>query len=128
MTEAGDGGKDDDGGDDDEAESVDEGGEDSGAAPAVGFGAGGRLRFEVYGQPGEKKSEEVAEIVSGLGEKGEGVGADSGGDEKNDVGESEDESHAQEAVGEGRMGVSAGMAAMRVHGWSVRRGEAEGQA
>ena len=75
------------GGEDDEGSGVDEGCEDSGALVAEGLLLGGRARLEVNGYEGKDDSEEVAEVVAGLGYEGQGVGAqteDEGGD---DVGE-----------------------------------------
>ena len=46
-------------GNDDQGGGVDKSGQDSGAAPSVGFGAGGGSLTEIGGNPGEKKGEEV---------------------------------------------------------------------
>ena len=96
--EAVDGFEGDPGGEDDESGRVDEGCEDSGALVAEGLlfvrGAG----LEVDGDEGEEDREEVAEVVAGLGDEGQGVGAeaeDKGGD---DVGKGQHHGELQDAL------------------------------
>ena len=71
-------------GEDDEGDGVDEGGEDTGALVAEGLLVSGGACLEVNGNEGEDDGEEIADVVAGLGDKCEGVGAeaeDEGGDD-----------------------------------------------
>jgi hypothetical protein len=75
-------------GEDDEREGVDEGGEDTGALVAEGLLFGGGAALEVDGNEGEHDGEHVRDVVAGLGDEGEGVGADSEVEGRDDVAES----------------------------------------
>ncbi len=98
MAEAMDGGEGDPGGEDDEGEGVDEGGEDSGALVAEGFFGGGGAGLEVDGYEGEQDGEEVGDVVAGLGDEGEGVGAEAEDEGRDDVGRGERHGDLEDAL------------------------------
>jgi len=79
----------DPGGEDDESDGVEEGGEDSCALVAEGFLVGGGARLEIDGDEGEDDGEEIAYVVAGLGDEGEGVGSEAEEEGGRDVGEGE---------------------------------------
>ena len=87
--EAMDGGDGDPGGEDDEGEGVDEGGEDAGALVAEGLLVGGGAALEVDGDEGEQDGEHVGDVVAGLGDEGEGVGAQAEVEGGEDIGRGE---------------------------------------
>src|SRR6185437_2803123 len=70
-----DGGDGDPAGENDEGDGVDEGGEDSGALIAEGFLVGGGAGLEIDGCEGQKDGEEIADVVTGLGDERQGVGS-----------------------------------------------------
>ena len=77
----------DPGGEDDEGGGVDEGREDTRALVAEGFLLGCRTGLEVDRDEGEEDCEEVAEVVAGFGDEGQGVGAEAEDESGDDVGE-----------------------------------------
>ncbi len=79
----------DPGGENDQGGGVDEGGENSGALVAEGLVVVGRTGLEVDGDEGEQDGEQVGDVVAGLGDEREGVGADAEVEGRRDVGEGE---------------------------------------
>ncbi len=128
--EAVEGGDGDPEGEHDQGEGVDKGGEDAGALVAEGFLVGGGAGLEVDGDEGEDDGEEVGEVVAGLGDEGERVGAeaeDKGGDDVEGGrghGDFEDALHAAVWTGNHVHGLSLCPSGMGVqYGWAEwRRG------
>ena len=96
--EAVDGFEGDPGGEDDERGGVDEGCEDSGALVAEGFLLGGGAGLEVDRNEGEEDGEEVAEVMAGFGDEGQGMGAETEDEGGDDVGECQRHGELQDAL------------------------------
>jgi len=86
-------------GNDDEGARVDEGGEDAGALVAEGFGLAGGAGLEVDGDEAEQEGEEVRNVVAGLREEREGVGAQAGDEGDQHVGERGHKREAEDGLG-----------------------------
>lgn len=88
----------DPGREDDEGGGVDEGREDTCALVAEGLLLCGGTRLEVDGNEREDDGEEVAEVVAGLGDEGQGVGAEAKDEGGDDVGEGQRHGELQNAL------------------------------
>ena len=109
-----DGGEGDPCGENDQRERVDEGGEDAGALVAEGLLVGGGAALEVDGDKGEPDGEHVREVVAGLGDEGEGVGAQAKVERRHNVAEGGGERDEEDALHPARVGRDL------VHGSSIR--------
>ncbi len=63
---------------------------------AVGLGGAGRTGVQVDGSQRKQQRQEVGEIMSGLREQCQGVGADAGNHQQHDVRQGYDEGDAQD--------------------------------
>ena len=116
LGEAVDGGDGDPAGEDHEGEGVDEGGEDAGALVAEGVAVRGGAGLEVDGDEAEGEGEEVRDVVAGLGDEREGVGAEAEEEGRDDVEQREHERELEDAL---HVGVRGGRSGVDVHFISV---------
>jgi len=86
------------GGEDDECRGIDEGCKDAGALVAEGLFVGGGAGLEVDSDEGEEDGEEVGDVVSGLGDEGQGVGAETEEECCHNIGKREHHGDLQDAL------------------------------
>ena len=103
----------DPGGEDDERGGIDEGREDSGALVTEGLLLVCGTGLEVNGDEGKENGEEVAEVMAGLGDEGQRMGAEAEDECGDDVGEGQHHGELQDAL---HLAVRGGD---HVHGLSV---------
>src|ERR1700683_1859715 len=110
-------------GDDDERERIKEGGKDAGALVAEGLLVSSGTRLKPDGDEGEHDGEGVGGVVAGFRNQGERVGAQSGKEREQDVGDGGDEGKAQHPLhgrGIGAMNMHMGLVYSR-KAWSQER-------
>ncbi len=103
----------DPGGEDDEGAGVDERRKNPGALVAKGLLVGGGARLEVDRDEREDDGEEVADVVAGFGDEGQGVGAEAEDESRNYISEGQPHGELQDAL---HLAVRGGD---HVHGLSV---------
>ena len=87
--------------DDDERGGIDEGGQHAGALVAEGPGVVGGARLEVDGGKAEQEGEKIGDVVAGLREQRERVGAQAGNEGDHDVGQRGHQREAQHGLWSG---------------------------
>jgi hypothetical protein len=86
LLDSAEGFEEDEKGDHYERSRVDQGSQNPGPMISVGFGRAGRPRLQINRDQRKKQRQEIGKIVSGLGQQGEGMGANPGHYQQQDIG------------------------------------------